>query len=171
MDRPLSARRFLLALAGVIAMATVPAPAQDAGVRSAKAPPTDTSNKHYLSNRAPLKPSPFVKLPIGHVEPRGWLREMLVLEANGMTGRLPEISKWCKPEGNAWASGDGHGHSSWEELPYWLKGYGDLGYVLKDERIMTETKRWVEGILASQREDGWFAPRDLLTRDNGKPDL
>src|SRR5678815_231258 len=56
-------------------------------------------------------------------------------------------------------------------MPYWLKGYGDLGYVLKDEKVMNETRKWVEGILASQREDGWFAPRDLLTRENGTPDL
>ena len=53
-----------------------------------------------------------------------------------MTGRLPEISKWCKFEGNAWADPQGQGHSGWEELPYWLKGYGDLGYVLKDEAII-----------------------------------
>ena len=160
------------ALLLAIALATVPAArAQDASVRAAKAPPEGASNKHYITNRAPLKPSPFVRLPIGNVEPRGWLREMLVLEAKGMTGRLPEISKWCKIEGNAWTSKDGHGHSSWEEAPYWLKGYGDLGYVLKDEKIMAETKEWVDGILANQREDGWFAPRELLKRENGKPDL
>jgi hypothetical protein len=144
---------------------------QDSDVRAAKSPPTTSSNKHYPSNRSPLKPSPFVKLPIGNVEPRGWLREILVLEANGMTGRLPEVSKWCKRDGNAWSSGSGQGHSPWEEMPYWLKGYGDLGFVLRDERIMSETKKWVDGILASQREDGWFAPRELLTREKGTPDL
>lgn len=165
-----TARKLLAFVATVTTLASV-ASAQDAGVRAAKAPPANASNKHYISNRAPLKPSPFVRLPIGHVEPRGWLRGMLVLEANGMTGHLPEVSHWCKFDGNAWSSGDGHGHSPWEEMPYWLKGYGDLGYVLKDERIMSETKKWVEGILASQREDGWFAPRELLTREKGTPDL
>src|SRR5215217_668060 len=141
-------------------------------VRSAKAPPTDAgTNKHYVSNRAPLAPSPFAKLPIGNVTPQGWLRGMLELEASGMHGRLPEISKWCKFEGNAWVSGTGVGHSPWEELPYWLKGYGDLGYVLKDEKIKAEAKKWVEAILSSQREDGWFGPRELLAREKGKPDV
>src|SRR4051812_14226901 len=171
MNRPHLLRR-LPALAIVIASAMSTVTAQEPpAVRAAKAPPADTSNKHYRSNRAPLKPSPFVKLPVGHIEPRGWLRETLELEAKGMTGHLPEVSKWCKREGNAWSSGDGHGHSPWEELPYWLKGYGDLGYVLKDQPIMNETRKWVDGILASQREDGWFAPRELLTREKGKPDL
>lgn len=146
-------------------------PPMTGGVRSANAPPKDLSNKHYVSNRAPLAPSPFVKLPIGNITPNGWLRETLELEAQGMHGQLAQISRWCKFEGNAWASPDGRGHSPWEELPYWLKGYGDLGYVLKDEEIKAETKKWIDAILSSQREDGWFGPRELLTREKGKPDV
>ena len=88
-----------------------------------------------------------------------------------MTGRLPEISKWCKFEGNAWASPEGQGHSGWEELPYWLKGYGDLGYVLEDETIIAEARKWIDAVLASQEADGWFGPRVLKTSLEGKPDL
>src|SRR6059036_2254260 len=98
----------------------------------------------YLGNRPPLAPSPFMKLPIGSITPKGWLRGQLELEANGMTGHMPEISKWCKFEGNAWSDPNGQGHSAWEGLPYWLKGYGDLGYVLQDQRIIKETRKWVD---------------------------
>src|SRR2546425_7343210 len=125
----------------------------------------------YVANRDPLLPSGLMKLPIGSITPGGWLRHQLELEANGMTGRLPEISKWCKFEGNAWAAADGQGHSGWEELPYWLKGFGDLGYVLKDERIIKEPRKWIDGVLASQESDGWFGPRALKTGLQGKPDL
>ncbi|MHC4483322.1 MAG: beta-L-arabinofuranosidase domain-containing protein, partial [Planctomycetota bacterium] len=128
-------------------------------------------NSFYVSNRPPLAPSPLVKLPIGAITPKGWLRHQLELEAEGMVGHLPELSKWCKTEGNAWLSAKGEGHSGWEELPYWLKGYGDLGYILKDGRIIAETCKWVQGILSSQREDGWFGPRLNLTKQGGKPDL
>jgi len=159
------------------AQLTIQSPAGES-VRSARTPPTDASNKHYVSNRPPLKPSPFVKLPIGSIKPKGWLRETLELQANGMVGHLPAVAaasppnaRWTIFQGNAWASPEGKGHSPWEETPYWLKGYGDLGYVLNDERIMTDAKRWVDGILSSQREDGWFGPRELLTRLDGKPDL
>src|SRR5436309_9583453 len=96
----------------------------------------------YLGNREPLAPSPFMKLPIGSIIPRGWLLHQLEFEANGMTGRLPEISPWCKFEGNAWAAKDGQGTNGWEELPYWLKGFGDLGYVLKNQRIIDEARKW-----------------------------
>jgi hypothetical protein len=126
---------------------------------------------HYTGNREPLLPSPLVKLPIGAIEPKGWLRHQLELEANGMIGYLPAISKWCNFESNAWASAVGEGHSGWEELPYWLKGYGDLGYVLKDERIIKEARKWIDGVLSSQEENGWFGPRSLKTSLKGKPDL
>src|SRR4051794_20518482 len=125
----------------------------------------------YVSSHEPLVPSGQMKLPIGSMTPKGWLRRQLELEAQGMTGRLPEISKWCKFEGNAWADPRGQGHSGWEELPYWLKGYGDLGYVLKDEKIITETRRWIDGVLSSQEPDGWFGPRSLKTSLKGAPDL
>jgi hypothetical protein len=126
---------------------------------------------HYIGNREPLVASPLVKLPIGAIEPKGWLRHQLELEAGGMIGHLPAISKWCNFESNAWASPVGEGHSGWEELPYWLKGYGDLGYVLKDERIIREARKWIDAVLASQEENGWFGPRSLKTSLKGKPDL
>jgi hypothetical protein len=131
----------------------------------------DPRGSFYVSNREPLLPSQLMKLPIGSIVPHGWLRAQLELEADGMTGHLPEISKWCKFEGNAWASPDGQGHSGWEELPYWLKGFGDLGYVLQDERIIKEARKWIDAVLSSQEPDGWFGPRSLKTSLDGQPDL
>ncbi len=80
--------------------------------------------------------------------------------ADGMMGRLPELSEYCKIEGNAWISPSGEGHHPWEEVPYWLRGFGDLGYVLQDERITREARRWIDGILSTQRPDGYFGPED-----------
>ncbi|MBE0542293.1 MAG: glycoside hydrolase family 127 protein [Verrucomicrobia bacterium] len=134
-------------------------------------PPLTMTNSFYLANRAPLAPSPFVKLPIGSITPHGWLRHQLELERDGMIGRLNEISPWLNFERSAWANKEGKGERGWEEMPYWLKGYGDLGYVLGDEKIIAEARKWIEAAMASQREDGWFGPRELLTSLNGKPDL
>ena len=125
----------------------------------------------YTSNREPLQPSALVKLPVGRIRPKGWLRNMLMMEAQGMTGRLAEISPWLKFDNSAWSDKQGKGQGGWEELPYWLKGYGDLGYVLKDETIIRQTLRWIDAVLAGQAEDGWFGPRELRTALRGRPDL
>ncbi len=134
-------------------------------------PPTTSANSFYIANRAPLAASPFVKLPIGSITPGGWVRHQLELERDGMTGHLEEISPWLDFTKSSWADPQGRGKFGWEEMPYWLKGYGDLGYVLKDERIKGEAKKWIDAAIASQREDGWFGPRELLTGLDGKPDL
>ncbi|MEN6578719.1 MAG: beta-L-arabinofuranosidase domain-containing protein [Phycisphaerales bacterium] len=127
-------------------------------VRVAPVPPTATTNDFYVSNQKPLMPSPLIKLPIGAIKPEGWLRRQLELQADGFSGHLTEISQFLKKDGNAWLAPNGEGHSPWEELPYWLKGFGDTGYVLGDQRIIDEAKVWIEGILSSRQADGWFGP-------------
>ncbi|HEX3720349.1 MAG TPA: beta-L-arabinofuranosidase domain-containing protein [Verrucomicrobiae bacterium] len=136
-----------------------------------ESPDSTATNSFYLGNRPPLAASPFYKLPMGSVTPRGWLRHELELERDGMTGHLEQISPWLDFGKSSWADPQGRGKFGWEELPYWLKGYGDLGYVLKDASIEAEAKKWIDAVLASQREDGYFGPRELLTSLDGKPDL
>ncbi|MCY3019664.1 MAG: glycoside hydrolase family 127 protein [Planctomycetota bacterium] len=140
-------------------------------VRCVKELPTAGTNGFYTSNRDPLLPSPLIKLPIGSIAPRGWLRKQLELEAQGMTGGLAEISGWLKFDDSAWASPEGKGKNGWEELPYWLKGYGDLGYVLGDETIIKAARKWIDATLASQQPDGYFGPAANKTGLDGKPDL
>ncbi len=134
-------------------------------------PPKGMRNGHYTSNRAPLLPSPFAKLPIGSIRPEGWLRKQLENQASGMCGHLTEISAFCMKDGNAWLAENGEGHGWWEEVPYWLKGFGDLGYVLGDERIERETREWIEALLASQRADGWFGPVNSLRSTRNKSSI
>jgi DUF1680 family protein len=166
--RPLG-RQLLLALllsaglAGAESITTVPHPTPGRG------------NAHYVGNREPLLPSPLLKLPVGAIEPRGWLRKQLELEAAGFFGHLPELSRFLIKENNPWLSPDGEGEKFWEEVPYWLKGYGDLAYVLRDQKMIAEAMVWINGVIGSQREDGWFGPRANIksprVHSTGKPDL
>ncbi len=136
---------------------------------------TDTplagTNTHVPVNKAPLKPASFYKLPIGEVKPHGWVRKQLELEADGFTGHLTEISGFLDKQDNAWLSPTGAGKHGWEEVPYWLRGFGDLGWVLGDKRVQKETMVWIDGILGSQRQDGYFGPESNLTASDGKPDV
>jgi hypothetical protein len=125
----------------------------------------------YTGNRAPLVASQLVKLPIGAIRPQGWLRHQLELERDGMIGHLTEISPWCKLADSSWGSPQGVGKNGWEELPYWLKGYANLGYVLKDEAIIRKARPWIEAMLASRQADGWFGPRNLKGNDRDNADF
>jgi len=156
--------------ATTLALCGAPAGAQDAVTVVDHPDPEAKANAFYHDNREPLLPSPLIKLPIGSVEPRGWLRQQLQLQADGFLGHLTEISAYCSKEDNAWLSADGQGRHGWEEVPYWFRGFCALGYVLNDERIIDESKPWLEAILASQREDGYFGPRSNL-REDGVHDL
>ena len=163
----------LLTALGLLAGAAL-AHAGAAKVHTVTTVPAAAPNKHYVSNRSPLLTSPLVRLPIGAITPRGWLRKQLELQAEGFIGKLTEISGFCREKDNAWLSKTGEGHSPWEEVPYWLKGYGDMGYVLKNENIVREARKWIEGMLASQQPDGWFGPvanKGGSRRARGKPDL
>ena len=134
-------------------------------------PASTTTNSFYIGNRPPLEASPFYKLPIGAITPRGWLRHQLELEARRHDGPSGGNFALAAISQSAWADPQGSGKFGWEEMPYWLKGYGDLGYVLKDQGIIGGGKKWIDAVLATQREDGCFGPRALLTGLDGKPDL
>lgn len=123
-------------------------------------------NPNYANNRSPLQPSHFLKLPVGSIKPEGWLRKYLELQRDGLTGYLNEISAWLEKENNAWLTNGGdHG---WEEVPYWLKGYGNLAYILGDENMINEAKTWIEAAINSQRPDGSFGP---INMKGDKPEL
>ncbi|HWB26566.1 MAG TPA: beta-L-arabinofuranosidase domain-containing protein [Chitinophagaceae bacterium] len=121
-------------------------------------PSTETSNANYISNKQPLEPLAFIKLPVGSIVPKGWIRTYLERQRDGLTGHLGEISAWLDKNNNAWFSGNGKGDHGWEEVPYWLKGYGDLAYLLRDTAMIAETKSWLEKVFQSQRADGFFGP-------------
>lgn len=119
-------------------------------------PDLQHGNDHYISNRQPLQPAHFIKLPLGAIQPEGWILKLLELQKDGLAGNLGEISAWLDKHNNAWLSAGGdHG---WEEVPYWLRGYSDMAFMFQDEAMIREAKVWIEAILASQRDDGWFGP-------------
>lgn len=137
-------------------------------ISNIKVSDTKTVNKSYVGNKIPLTPLHFIKLPVGSIKPQGWILKYLELQRDGLTGQLGEISAWLDKSDNAWYSGNGKGGSGWEEVPYWLKGYGNLGYILKDEKIIAETRLWLDKIFESQTPDGYFGPKSI---ENDKLDL
>src|SRR3982750_3360500 len=81
---------------GAIALSTAIATPAGAAVRTARTVTAGARGGHYLPHLAPLKATAFLKLPPGSVQPRGWLRTQLNIEADGLCGRMPEVSDYLQ---------------------------------------------------------------------------
>ena len=66
-------------------------------------------NSHYITNQAPLSVRPYTELPLGVIEPEGWLKNQLEVMASGMTGHLDSIYEKVIGSRNGWLGGDGDG--------------------------------------------------------------
>ena len=118
--------------------------------------------------RAPLHGGYLRKLPVGQVQPKGWLREMLNRQRTGLNGQLGTVSAWLDKRNNQWLSDQGdHG---WEEVPYWLRGYSSLAYILGDEEMKSEAKVWFEAVLTHLKANGELGPSGT-DGDPNTPDL
>ena len=104
-----------------------------------------------------LTPPKFGELPLGAIQPRGWLQEQLHQQAEGLTGHLDEVYPEVMGPDNAWLGGEG---DAWERGPYWIDGLLPLAYILDDAALKAKAQTWVEAILASQQEDGYFGPAE-----------
>jgi hypothetical protein len=107
-----------------------------------------------FSNRKPLASNAFYKLPLGTVRPRGWLRQQLEVQANGMSGHLDEF--WPDlSDKSAWLGGGGEG---WERGPYYVDGLVPLAYLTGDPTLLRKAQKWINWTLEHQRADGAIGP-------------
>ena len=95
------------------------------------------------------------------IKPTGWLRDQLVIQANGLSGNLDKM--WPDVRDSKWIGGDKDG---WERVPYWLDGFIPLAYLLDDEDMKARAKKYIDAILAGQQEDGWICPCDESERSH-----
>lgn len=117
--------------------------------------PAQTVAGGYTESKAPLRSNPYSELPLGAIKPQGWLKEMLIRQKNGATGKLDELYPLVMGKTNGWLGGDG---DQWERGPYWIDGLLPLAYILGDQQLIAKTKPWIEWALQSQQADGYFGP-------------
>jgi hypothetical protein len=169
MNKILSPGNKFIALCFFFSLITVSSRSFSQSATAVKQIDNSGHNNYYVSNKAPLKQEYFIKLPVTAIKPGGWLKKQLELQRDGLTGNLGEISVWLSKTDNAWVNKSGKGKYGWEELPYWLKGYGDMAYMLKDPKMLKETKFWIEAVIKNQRANGDFGP--LNETKPGRRDL
>lgn len=126
---------------------------------------------NYILSRSPLQQNPYIELPLGAIRPGGWLKEVLLRQKSGATGRLDQLYPLVMGPRNGWLGGDG---DQWERGPYWLDGLVPLAYLLQDKELLAKIKPWIEWSINSQQPDGYFGPaKDYspepgIQRDNSR---
>ena len=108
-----------------------------------------------IFNRAPLQEVPYAQLALGEIKPEGWLKDQMQTMLDGMTGNLDQIYEFVVGDNNAWLGGEG---DAWERGPYWIDGALPMAYIMENEELKAKALKWVEAILGSQKENGYFGP-------------
>ena len=113
----------------------------------------------FVFKAVPIQPLVYEKLPLGKIKPKGWIKDQLQAQAAGLTGHVDEFCPVLKP-----ADWEEYGEEDIELLYAYLNGLLSLAYLLEDDRLRAKTTPWVEKILASQQENGWFGPEKTQDR-------
>lgn len=95
------------------------------------------------------------------IKPKGWLYKQLQIQAAGLSGNLDKV--WPDVRDSSWIGGTKDG---WERVPYWLDGFIPLAYFLEDEDMIARAKKYIDGIVSKQNDDGWLCPCSKEDRPN-----
>ena len=87
------------------------------------------------------------------IKPAGWLKRQLEIQAEGLCGNLDKV--WRDVRDSAWIGGEADG---WERVPYWLDGFIPMAYLLENEELIAQAKRYIDAILDAQQPSGWICP-------------
>ncbi|MBD0296365.1 MAG: glycoside hydrolase family 127 protein [Flavisolibacter sp.] len=147
--------KFLIAILAILAIQA------DAQIKKEK---NKSSFEGYINSRAPLRPNPYIELPLGAIKPQGWLKEMLLRQKSGATGNLDKLYPLVMNQRNGWLGGNG---DQWERGPYWLDGLVPLAYILNDPELIAKAKPWIEWAIRSQQPDGYFGPSKDYPHERG----
>lgn len=96
----------------------------------------------------------FKKISIANIRPEGFMKRQLEIQAKGLTGNIRKIWEDLS-DNSAWLGGQGE---AWERGPYYLDGLIPLSILLDDEALKADAKKWIDNIIGSQQESGFFGP-------------
>jgi hypothetical protein len=113
-------------------------------------------NQRAATKSMKLLETKYSKLPLGDVQPEGWLRSQLIIQSKGLTGHLDEFVL----TDSKWKGGDGfklQGPPN-RYISNYLEGLVPLAYILGDQKLKEKSQEYIEWILKNAKSDGWFGP-------------
>jgi uncharacterized protein len=153
--RAIAGSTSLLALEGVISSETNPLQEDVAG-----------NQRSWSTHDGAVHPqfSVFSEIPLGSIEPEGWLRAYLTRQKDGITGHLDQ-SGGFPFDTYGWA---GPGISdipedlfAYEQTGYWVDGMIRCGYLLHDANLIQKATKHTKYVLQHPDKDGYLGPNAL----------
>ncbi|OSD04868.1 hypothetical protein PYCCODRAFT_1363452 [Trametes coccinea BRFM310] len=109
-----------------------------------------------------LAPKKFLNIPLGQVKPAGWLRDQLVVQANGLAGHEHDFYDYVAQ--SDWIGGNSYYSNLEEAGSYWFNGMVPNGVLLDDPKIMSQTQQFLDYVLDHQDSTGWLGPEVNTTK-------
>ncbi|KAG5950456.1 hypothetical protein E4U53_005034 [Claviceps sorghi] len=113
-----------------------------------------------------VQPWTYPPLPLGAIEPRGWLHGEMMDMADGLFGHEYEMypfvnqSSWLQPRGQG-----GVEYSNLNEaLPYWFNSMVPLAFTLGSDVLQEQVTTVARRVLDLQDPDGWIGPEGVEQR-------
>jgi hypothetical protein len=98
-------------------------------------------------------PLTFDPLPLGSIQPQGWLLDQLQLMADGLAGN--EYNFYMYVNQSSWLGGDQEYSDLDEAFAYWFNGLVPLAYGLNDDGLKSQVQTAANYVLDHQADDGW----------------
>lgn len=98
-------------------------------------------------------PFTFAPLPLGSIQPQGWLLDQMRLMADGLAGN--EYWFYLYVKDSSWLGGDQEYSNLNEGFPYWFNGLVPLAYGLNDDVLKSQVQDAANYVLQHQGADGW----------------
>ncbi|KAI1330957.1 hypothetical protein F5Y16DRAFT_395920 [Xylariaceae sp. FL0255] len=123
-----------------------------------------------------LEPWAFSPLPVGSIQPQGWLFDAMAALALGLPGNM--FSEAVGGDGrkfysyvreSPWLQTPGVAPSDYsdlnEALPYWFNGIVPMAYSLQDSNLKAQVHQVAQTVLDLQTSDGWIGPEDYMKEE------
>ena len=113
----------------------------------------------------------FQSIPANAISPKGWLKQYLINQRNGLTGHLENAGYPFNTVG--WAADSIPGNKSiekwwpYEQNAYWVDGMMRCGLLLNDTSLLNKARKSIYYVLAHPDSTGFLGPKFLKPNDEG----
>lgn len=114
--------------------------------------------------------SKMEKVSIKSITPKGWLKQFLVDQLNGLTGNMGvagypfDTVSWGAPFVDTTEFNSNPAWWAYEQTAYWVDGAERLGQLLKSRKLLAKVSQNFEYVLENKDSDGYLGPKNL--KDN-----